>query len=297
MTDSAGHVQVSRKPKPRPGAGGGLEMDDRQFNDWTRLLQHRAGLSIGPERRSFLVSGIRARMRENDCRTPREYYDRLIQTGSREAEWLLLLDRLTVHETCFFRHRSSMNLVAERLAPEAFERGGDYRVWSVGCATGEEAYSLAMQVDACAARAPRAVDWRVTGSDISLPALHHARDARYLRRRLRDIPVDFQYAHCRKLSASHFEIAAPLRERVGFTHLNLRDLPETVMQPVDLIYCQNLLIYYERERRLELVDQLAGFLRPGGVMILGPGEILDWRHRAMEKVRHPDTLAYRRKTD
>jgi len=85
-----------------------------------------------------------------------------------------------------------------------------------------------------------------------------------------------------------------LRERVGFSQLNLRDLATASMKDVDLIYCQNLLIYYDRQRRVEMVDQLATFLRPGGVLVLGPGELLDWRNSNMEKVRYPDTLAYRR---
>lgn len=292
MADSAGYAQARRYA--RPSAGLCLEMDDEQFADWTRLLAHRAGLFIAPERRSFLISGIRARMRENHCQSTREYYDSLIGCNAGETEWSLLVDRLTVHETCFFRHQSSMRLVGERLVPEVLDRGGEYTAWSVGCATGEETYSLAMLIDTCRADRQEAPVCHVTGTDISIPALHHARDGIYLHRRLRDIPVAFQYEYCRKISGSHFQLVDGLRERVRFLQLNLRDLATAPMNNVDLIYCQNLLIYYDRQRRVEMVDQLATFLRPGGVLVLGPGELLDWRNSKMEKVRYPDTLAYRR---
>jgi chemotaxis protein methyltransferase CheR/type IV pilus assembly protein PilK len=292
MTDSAGYAQACRKA--RSSAGLCLEMDDETFSEWTRLLQHRADLFIAPERRSFLVSGILARMRENNCQDAREYYQSLIGCSNSEMEWLLLVDRLTVHETCFFRHQSSMRLVAERLVPEVLEHGGRYTAWSVGCATGEEAYSLAMLIEDCMADRDDAPVWHVTGMDISRPTLERAREGTYLLRRLRDVPETFQRRYCRQVSASHFQIVDDLRERVEFSHLNLRDLDSVSMREVDLIYCQNLLIYYDRQRRIEIVDRLARFLRPGGVLVLAPGELLDWKNPDMEKVRYTDTLAYRR---
>lgn len=292
MTDFAGYAQACRQARPK--AGPGLEIDDEQFVEWTRLLAHRAGLFIAPTRRSFLISGIRARMLESDCRSPREYYERLLNSSSDTDEWSLLVDRLTVHETCFFRHRSSMRLVADQLLPEALELGTGFTAWSVGCATGEEAYSLAMLAADCAAGAPDRLEWRIHGMDISKPSLHQACEGRYLLRRLRDIPQAFQDRYCRKLSGTHFRVADELRNRVQFSGLDLRDLSAVKAQSADLVYCQNLLIYYERQRRIEIVDQLANCLRTGGVLVLGPGELLDWKNPNMEKVRYPDTLAYRR---
>jgi chemotaxis protein methyltransferase CheR/type IV pilus assembly protein PilK len=259
-----------------------------------RLLHHRAGLFITPERRSFMISGIRSRMRENACQSSREYYERLLSGATGAGEWPLLVDRLTVHETCFFRHQPSMRLIAEKLVPEALVRDGEYAVWSVGCATGEEVYSLAMLVEDCVADSREEPASRITGMDISLPALQKAREGIYLLRRLRDIPVAYQYCYCRKISGSHFQIVDELRERVSFSHLDMRELGGVAMCDLDLIYCQNLLIYYDRQRRVEIVDQLATFLRPGGVLVLGPGELLEWKNPNMEKVRFPDTLAYRR---
>jgi chemotaxis methyl-accepting protein methylase len=75
--------------------------------------------------------------------------------------------------------------------------------------------------------------------------------------------------------------------------LYLRDLAQAPMTKVNLIYCQNLLIYIDRERRKQIVDELVKFLQPGAVLILGPGELLDWQHSKMEKLCYPDTLAYR----
>jgi chemotaxis protein methyltransferase CheR/type IV pilus assembly protein PilK len=269
-------------------------MDDRQFADWARLLESRTGLFIAPERKSFLVSGLRARMRQLGCHDYGEYYDRLSSGPLQAKEWALLVDCLTVHETFFFRHASSMRLVEEVVLPSVSDQGRNLQAWSVGCATGEEAYSLAMLMDFYGKDGGHEKLFGITATDISLPSLHHARNGIYLNRRLRDIRQDFQQHYCRKISDNRFEVRPELRDRVCFSQLNVRDVQRAPFSNLDLIYCQNLLIYYDREQRLQMVNQLACFLRAGGVLILGPGEILDWRHPNMEKVRYPDTLAYRR---
>ena len=167
-------------------------------------------------------------------------------------------------------------------------------MWSVGCATGEEVYSLAMLVDACLSRSPNVPSFGVLGTDISLPSLRHARSGIYLNRRLAGIREVFRHLYCQQLSSSHFRIKEDLRKRVCFSQLNLRDVENAPFANQNLIYCQNLLIYYDHERRLQIVNQLANYLRPGGVLILGPGELLNWKRPDMEKVRYADTLAYRR---
>jgi chemotaxis protein methyltransferase CheR/type IV pilus assembly protein PilK len=269
-------------------------MDDQQFTEWVHLLGSRTGLFFAPERRSFLASGIRSRMRVTGCREYSEYYRRLSSGSPQAKEWSLLIDCLTVHETSFFRHEPSMRLVEEVVLPAALEQRQSFHVWSVACSTGEEAYSLAMLVDACYSRQSGGRFFGVTGTDISLPSLHHARAGMYLSRRFRDIREAFQYEYCQKATDSRFQLKADLRKRVCFTQLNLRDVKGAPFGKQNLIYCQNLLIYYNRERRLQIVNQLAEFLRPGGVLILGPGELLDWKHSDMEKVHYEDTLAYRR---
>jgi chemotaxis protein methyltransferase CheR/type IV pilus assembly protein PilK len=292
MADSSGTPELFAETQRR--ASFRLDMDDRQFASWTRLVERRTGLFIAPERRSFFISGIRTRMRANGCATSKEYYDRLNCGLNQAQEWSLLIDSLTVHETCFFRHHASMQLVTETLVLEVLGAERRYRAWSVGCATGEEAYSLAMLIDACVGDCREDVLFGVSGTDISLPSLRHARNGVYLKRRLRDISEPFREKYCQTVSENHFQIVETLRKRVCFTQLNLRDLRDAPMANVDLIYCQNLLIYYDRKRRTEIVDGLSNFLRPGGIMVLGVGELLDWRHSNMEKVRYPGTLAYRR---
>ncbi|TCK17146.1 CheR-type MCP methyltransferase [Thiogranum longum] len=292
MSDPAG--QSGAVCEPRQQAGCSQHIDDRQFARWTRLLEGRAGLFIAPERKSFLASGLRARMRETGCEDLAEYYQLLSSPAMQAREWPLLVDQLTVHETCFFRHAPSMRLVEKVVLPEHSASMTTFNAWSVACSTGEEAYSLAMLIDHFYAGNSTARRFGVTGTDISLPALQQARTGAYMDRRLKDIPEDFRERYCTPVIQRRFEVEKELRERVCFAQLNLRDVASAPMADMDLVFCQNLLIYYDRERRLEIVNSLSDCLRPGGVLVLGPGELLNWQHPHMEKVRYQDTLAYRR---
>jgi len=292
VTESA--EQALPKREARRIAGRSLDLDDQQLKDWTLLLERRLGLFIAPERRSFLASGLRACMRETGHRDYSQYHDYMASAAQHAEQWSLLVDRLTVHETCFFRHESSMNLVRDVVLPAACEQGDSVAAWSVGCATGEETYSLAMLIDSYCSSLPKVCSYRVIGTDISVPSLRHARAGVYLNRRLSDLSESFRKRYCQPLSNARFSIDVRLRDKVEFFPLNLRDVAQAPFDNLNLIYCQNLLIYYDRPRRLQLVDCLAGFLCPGGVLVLGPGELLNWQHPRMEKVRFDDTLAYRR---
>jgi len=179
------------------------------------LLESRAGLFIAQERKSFMVSGIRSRMRKLGCQDYREYYNHLSSGHLHVREWSLLVDQLTVHETCFFRHESSMKLVEEVVIPAAFEHQQSVNAWSVGCASGEESYSLAMLADDYCAVLESGGYFGVTGTDISLPSLRHAREGVYLDRRLRDIRPAFRDKYCLSKTSSHFRID-PNMERVRY---------------------------------------------------------------------------------
>jgi chemotaxis protein methyltransferase CheR/type IV pilus assembly protein PilK len=168
------------------------------------------------------------------------------------------------------------------------------QAWSVGCATGEEAYSLAMLIDAHFAALGGRYFFGITGTDVSRPAIESARQGIYAKRRMADIPLEMRAAYCLSREDGGFQIHPELRNRVCFTQLNALQAGTAPYAKMDLVFCQNLLIYFERERREYIVDQLAGQLRPGGVLVLGPGELVGWQHPQLERVRHPDTLAYRR---
>ncbi|MHB1241768.1 MAG: CheR family methyltransferase, partial [Gammaproteobacteria bacterium] len=275
-------------------------MSDPQFQQWAGLLEQRTGIVVPRERKSFLTTSIALRMREVGYADFEEYFA-FLQSGQHGAvEWAVLLDRLTVHETRFFRHPPSFNLIRTGFLPQMPQTGTlplSYSAWSIGCATGEEPYSLAMLIDDHLQSFGREYYFGVTATDISYPALAAGRHGVYGRARLKDLPSTLRTRYFIRLDDELSQVCEALRRRVCFAHINVLDVGRTPLQKMDLIVCQNVLIYLERTRRMELVERLVHQLRPGGGLVLAPGDLLAWRHPLMERVSYPDTLAYRRRAD
>ncbi|MEO1900684.1 MAG: CheR family methyltransferase [Alcanivorax sp.] len=274
-------------------------MDAEQFQLWQALLEERTGMTLAAERKPFLETSLNIRMRELGIASYDLYYEQLV-TGATEAramEWSVLVDRLTVQETSFFRHPGSFALVQEFVDRFAAERpgGATLNAWSVGCSTGEEAYSLAMLINERFAASGKPLFYGITGTDISLPTLAKARRGLFPRRRVEQIDPALRAAYFSDADGRHQQVAQTLRERVCFAYLNVLNLDQAPMDNMDLIFCQNMLIYFRRWRKRQIVNRLAGRLAPGGLLVLGPGEITDWQDPRLERVQFADTLAFRRR--
>jgi type IV pilus assembly protein PilK len=272
-------------------------MGEEEFVRWVDLLERRTGVLVPPGRKTFLVTGLRMRMRETGYDDFQTYFDQVLNGVRGAMEWATLVDRLTVHETRFFRHEPSYDLIAGEWLPELVRPGasGAIHAWSVGCATGEEAYSLAMVLDrGLRSLGDHRVYFGVTATDISNPALGVGRAATYPRERLVEIPEPFRSEYTTPVGTDAFAIADSLRKRVGFALFNLLEVARAPLKQLDLIYCQNVFIYFARERRKRMLEALAARLKPGGLLVLGPGEIIGFTDPSLTRVGGRQTLAYQR---
>ncbi len=275
-------------------------MDDGEFLRWVQLLEERTGVVVPPERKQFLETNLRLRMREVGAGDFETYHRERLAGRRGAVEWAVLVDRLTVHQTHFFRHQPSLDFVREQVLTEFLARTqgrSAFHAWSAGCSTGEEAWSLAMVIDQHAREAATPYHFGVTASDVSQPALAMGREARYSKGKLSEIPARYRSAYCVDDGPQNFVLAERLQRRVGFAMLNLLEVARQPMSHLDLIYCQNVLIYFPRDRRLGVLDQLVDCLRPGGHLILGPGEMTGWSHPRLTRVAGQRTLAYRRRVE
>lgn len=288
------NVQFGESPR----RGSLPVMPAGQFEQWARILERRTGIVVPPERKSFLATSIALRMREIGYEDFQEYFE-FVQAGREGAiEWAVLLDRLTVHETRFFRHPPSFRMIRAHFLPYGENAGPGpraYNALSIGCATGEEPYSLAMMIDEHLSGLGGEYYFGVTAMDISYAALNVGRRGVYGPERLKDVPPSLRARYFERLDDHSARVCGALRRRVCFAHMNVLDLEASPLPKMDLILCQNVLIYLDRGRRMDLVERLAARLRAGGGLVLAPGDLLSWRHPGMERISHPDTLAYRRR--
>lgn len=276
-----------------------VPMDQYEFRQWVELLEKRTGISLPEKRKSFLLASLNIRMRELGYDKYQDYFRHILAGRSGAVEWEILVDRLTVHETRFFRDQAALKMLEENylnhLKPSETSLG--INIWSVGCATGEEPYSLAMFVDHTLAERNIPHYLAVTASDISTASLATGRTGIYHSNRLKNLPEVYRQAYFNVIDEDHYEVDASLRERVCFTRLNLLNLAEATLGMMDIIFCQNVLIYFKREQRRRILDQLIKHLRPGGILVLGAGEITDWQPDVLEGLGYPGMLAFRRRED
>jgi len=178
----------------------------------------------------------------------------------------------------------------QRERPKALE------AWSVGCSTGEEAYTLAMILEDCVREHAQRCYFGVTGTDISLEALEKARTARYGPRKLVTTSEADRQRYFQEVEKGELEVVPRIRDRVCFSQLNVLELKKAPMHGMDIIFCQNILIYFRRWRRREIVSRLAERLAPGGLLVLGQGDLTDWQHPDLERVRSDQAHAWRRRS-
>ncbi|GAA6146625.1 MAG: methyltransferase [Thalassolituus sp.] len=281
----------------RQGLSTVPELDDVQFSRWQGLLEERTGMYLPQERRSFLQTSLGLRMLELDIRDYAEYYDKVQDGPSGMMEWSTLVDRLTVQETRFFRDDDALQLVVEhmrKLRPRLQVNDETMEFWSVGCSSGEEAYTLAMLAEENLGSAD--IKYSVTGTDISTIVLRKARSGRYPLRALERIPVSYHNWAIEPLSSQQVEIATDLRRRCCFSQVNILNLKHCPLNSQHVIFCQNVLIYFRRWRRREILDALAQRLAPGGLLVIGLGEMVDWQHPLLESLHSGQVTAFVRKS-
>lgn len=274
-----------------------VDMSATEFRAWQALLEERTGVVISEQRRAFLQTNLSARMRELGVADYASYY-RQVTNGPRGAvEWSTLLDRLTVQETRFFRHRPSFEVL------EGYLRGRlqqglakPWELWSVGCSSGEEPYSLAIGAAEVLRDTTQPEHFGVTGTDISLNALSKARDGQYGARKLEQMDADLCQRYFARQADGRFKVIPSLAARVCCARLNVLELAKAPMSGMDVIFCQNLLIYFRRWRRREILNRLAESLAPGGLLVVGVGEVVGWQHPELIPVADERVLAFIRKS-
>lgn len=270
-------------------------LTEDQFLQWGKLLEERTGIQLVFQQKAWLESQMTSRMREHGD----EDYDAYFAFISKETieaklEWSRLIDRIAVKETSFFRHRESVeyvrNYLQQKINNQALNNSFD--IWSLGCATGEEAYSLAMVVNDCFELAAISPYYGITAMDISSSALVAGRKGRYSKRRVEQVKPDEAKRYLHVCTDGSYEVVNKLRDRVCFTHTNIIHARQLPLVQVDVIFCQNLLVYFRRWLRRDVLNALVERLKPGGLLVVGLGEVVDWEHPEMQRTGDDHVQAY-----
>lgn len=250
-------------------------LNPQQFRRFRDFIYQHSGIYIDEKKVTLLSNRIRRRLKAGQFANFESYYEFMTsRTGSGELDQFL--DAITTNETFFFRTDKHFEWLKNSFATElvAQQRAGmrspSLRIWSAGCATGAEPYSIAICLTENAYRLP---DWSLTvlGTDISEAALREARQAVYAPRALEMVSPQQRRRYFQKSSNEElYQVRPRIRRLVEFEKHNLM---ETMQQPpFDCIFIRNVLIYFNRASKQVVIEHLLRALKPGGYMVVGPSE-------------------------
>ena len=268
----------------------GSEFPDKEFDEIREILLTQCGLDLGKYKDRCLKRRIAARVRRRGFHEAAPYVTLLRES---ERELHALLEALTIHVSQFFRNPSTFALLEEDILPRLIksqrEAGrSEMKIWSVGCAGGEEPYSLALLLDNLDCRG---VEVAVLGTDLSDEIITHARKANYEPQRLAEIPAEILGRYFVKEN-NHYQLEKRIRDKVTFRQHNL--LGDESFPASDCILCRNVMIYFSREEQENVFRRFAKALKPGGYLILGRAETLQGNTRRLFTVESAAERIYRR---
>jgi chemotaxis protein methyltransferase CheR len=276
---------------------GELRMSDGEFRMFAELVRAHCGLHFGPETRFLLERRIERRMRELSLASFAAYHLELREPRAAGGELGRLIDEITTNETYFFRERRQLTALVGEILPEAMlsrrERGGGpVAVWSAGCASGEEPYSIVIL--AMEAGLDPAANLRVYAADISRRMLQRARQGTYREAAFRETEAGLRARYFAEKDGV-WRISDEVKKHVDFLHLNLLDRGKVALLPaLDVILCRNVLIYFDAEGKRRVISMFEEKLRPGGHLLLGHSESLLNLSTSLELRHLRNDMVYRR---
>lgn len=270
-------------------------MTDEEFRLFRGLIYDESGIYLRDERRSFLQSRLLQRFQATGITSPYRYYKFLADPGAGKQEILLLLDLLTINETSFFRNPPQFALLREVVLPSLIKintaRGmRTLRIWSAGCSTGQEPYSIAMTVLSVLPY-PRLWDLKIYASDISLTALEVAQKGAYPPEKVAGVDPLFLQAYFRKVG-DHYVVKEELKRHVIFDFHNLKH--ENGLTGLDIIFCRNVMIYFDQAEQKKLIEKFYYSLAPGGYLFPGHAESLHGLSDKFRFLHHNKGTAYQK---
>jgi chemotaxis protein methyltransferase CheR len=251
-------------------------LSERHFRSLAELVEKQIGIKLPEAKRIMLQGRLQKRVRELDCIDTNEYVELLFDEDYFEAELIHLIDCVTTNKTDFFREPSHFAFMRNVAVPDILRkvRGRHLKIWSAACSTGMEAYTIAMVLDDML-RTGHTFQFRILGTDISTSVLRSAEEAIYTREMIAPVPDEMArryFLSSRDQSRTEVRVVPELRRSTSFMRMNLMDPVYPVDRDVDIIFCRNVLIYFDKPTQNQVVEQLCSHLRPGGYLIVGHSE-------------------------
>ncbi len=281
-----------------PALNKSAEAVDPVYRQIRDLVYKISGIYKAEEKLYLLVDACGRRTKQLGVRSPREYWDRLTAQPFRDAELRELLNEVTIGETCLFRSQPQLDALRKVILPEiVVEKTKQItkrlRIWSAGCSTGEESYTLAMNMLEESERLLKGWTVEILATDLNDRSVETAKAGIYGDYALRNTTDYYKRKYFSMLDEKRLEVRPEVKKLVTFSRLNLQeDSKMLFMKGMDLIFCCNVLIYFDGASKSKVISHFFSNLNFGGYFFLGTSESLMKLNDQFHLIHFPGTIAY-----
>lgn len=254
-------------------------MTAEDFKKLSSFIYKEYGIKMPEIKKTMLQSRLHKRLRELNMPNYKDYVEYLFSKEGQQTEVIHMIDMVSTNKTDFFREPVHFDYLHSDVLPELLH--GDkpnrmIKLWSAGCSSGEEPYTIAISMSEFAAANPgHAFDFSILATDISTRVLKTAAEAIYKEQRVEMLPINLKKKYLlrsKDRSNPTVRIIPELRRRISFSRLNFMDSQYNVSDSFDIVFCRNVLIYFDRETQERVINKLCSKLKPNGFFFLGHSE-------------------------
>lgn len=257
-------------------------MSDRLFTRFSGFIERELGIKMPEAKRTMLQARLQKRLRKLGINTFEEYAEYVFSSKGKTEELSHMIDAVTTNKTDFFRESQHFDYLMSVALPELIRDFGSgirrkAMIWSAGCSSGEEVYTLAMILNEYRIRDPR-FQFGVMGSDVSAEVLYSAVNGIYAHEKIEPIPMPLRKKYLLRSKdpkKNLVRVSADLRSLVQFRRINFMNDNFGLHETMDVIFCRNVLIYFDRANQEKVLNRLCRHLMPGGFLFTGHSETLN----------------------
>lgn len=269
-----------------------ITITDKEFEQLSTYIKANYGIYLKPEKTTLVIGRLQNVLILNGFKSFSEYYDYLIRDKTGMAV-STLLDKITTNHTFFMREADHFTYFKDTVLPyiisNTTER--DLRIWCAGCSSGEEPYTLAMIIDEVLGKEKLFWDAKILATDISTKVLEEAKRGVYSNKEIETLPSKWKLAYTSKIDSENSVMIDRIRNEVIFRKFNLMENVFPFKKQFHVIFCRNVMIYFDEKTKNTLVNKYYDLLKPGGYLFIGHSESLN---REATRFRYLQPAVYRK---
>jgi chemotaxis protein methyltransferase CheR len=256
-----------------------VDITEKEFSQLSKYIQNNYGIHLREEKKTLVTGRLHNVLLESNCRNFSEYFN-LLQADKTGKVVTTFINKITTNHTYFMRETDHFDYFRDKILPylENTVRDKDLRIWSAGCSTGEEPSTLAMILSDYFGKEKMWWDTKILATDISDRVIEKAKKAQYSSGELASLPITWRTNYFKKINSENSVLIDKMRNEIIYRKFNLMEDTFPFKRKLHVIFCRNVMIYFDNKTKMELINKFYEITEPGGYLFIGHSESLSRQH-------------------